>query len=187
MGTTPITIVGLMGAKGCGKSVGVADHLIAKHGFVRAKFADPLKSMLRCLGLTDAELEGDMKEMPCAKLGGQTPRHAMVTLGTEWGRKMIDPDLWVYALESRLMAVEQMGGHGVRIVVDDVRFISEANMLRRHGAHIWLVERPGREVPAGAHQSEREHLSIEADISIQNDGDLKSLADAVDYAVELFI
>ena len=27
--------------------------------------------------------------------GGKTPRYLMQTLGTEWGRMMVDGDLWV--------------------------------------------------------------------------------------------
>jgi hypothetical protein len=49
----------------------------------QVKFAGPLKSMCMALGLTEAHIEGHLKEVPCELLCGQTPRHAMQTLGTE--------------------------------------------------------------------------------------------------------
>ena len=42
--------------------------------------------MLYQLGLGEAHIEGALKEVPCELLGGKTPRYAMQTLGTEWGR-----------------------------------------------------------------------------------------------------
>jgi hypothetical protein len=176
-----------MGVKRAGKGE-TANVLHEHHGFLRMKFADPIRGLLRSLGLTEEEIDGSLKEVPCAKLGGKTPRDAMKLVGTECGRNMIWQLLWVAALERRIEGYERSEAIAdCRIVVDDVRFHTEADMLRRHGAHIWHVERPGYEVPADAHQSEREHLEIESDITIWNNGDLTDLRLAVTEAVELFI
>lgn len=170
--SAPKTIVGIIGFAHVGKSQ-VAQTLIDEYNFTLIKFADGLKNMLRAIGLTEEEIEGQLKEKPCEKLGGQTPRHAMITLGTDWGRKLIHEDLWVlawrkYALESTTE----------RIVVDDCRFLNEAGMIRRLGGVIWHVERPGYG-PVKHHQSELEHLQIRTDALLKNDGSVDQLKDLV--------
>lgn len=162
------TIVALVGFARSGKGA-VADILVAERGFVKMKFADGLKNMLRSLGLSEREIEGDLKEKPCALLGGQTPRHAMVTLGTEWGREMIHRDLWALALKKKLM-----DSTADRIVIDDCRFLNEAEVIHDLGGAIWHIFRPGYG-PIKNHPSEWEHLNIEADVKIDNAGTLEDL------------
>src|SRR6516164_9279263 len=91
----PRAVVGFAGRMHSGKTTAALE--LIRYGFVRVRFAGPLKSMLHALGLTPAELDGDLKEQPCALLGGVTPRHAQQTLGTEWGRACITPEVWVNA------------------------------------------------------------------------------------------
>ena len=65
-------VIGLTGLINSGKST-VADYLITQHGFQLVKFAQGLKDMVRALGLTQDEIEGVKKELPCDKLNGRTP------------------------------------------------------------------------------------------------------------------
>ena len=90
-------VIALTGLMNSGKST-VADYLVTHRDFVRLKFAQGLKEMMRALGLTDDEIEGVRKEMPCERLNGRTPRYAMQTLGTEWGRTHMGQDFWVNLL-----------------------------------------------------------------------------------------
>lgn len=53
-------IIGFTGLAGSGKST-AALHT----GYTRVRFAGPLKDMMRALGLTEQEIEGDRKEKPC--------------------------------------------------------------------------------------------------------------------------
>lgn len=170
--SAPKTIVGIIGFAHVGKSQ-VAQTLIDEYNFTRIKFSDGLKNMLRAIGLTEDEIEGDLKEKPCEKLGGQTPRHAMITLGTEWGRNLIREDLW--ALAWRKYVIDSAAE---RIVVDDCRFLNESSMIRRIGGVIWHVERPGYG-PVKHHQSELEHLEIRTDALLKNDGSVEQLKDLV--------
>jgi putative protein kinase ArgK-like GTPase of G3E family len=77
-------IIGLTGLMGSGKSLAAQE--LERIGFTRTRFAGSLKDMMRVLGLTEEEIEGNLKETACALLGGKTPRYAMQTIGTEWGR-----------------------------------------------------------------------------------------------------
>lgn len=165
-------IIGLVGHIGAGKSA-VARILSDQQGFVRFKFAYHLKNMLQALGLTPREIEGDLKEQPCAILGGRTPRHAMITLGTEWGRNMLDPDLWVRA------ALRDVDGwaatSATSFVFDDVRFPNEADAILKRGGLIWRVIRPNSASMYAGHESEEGQSAIRASRVICNDGTLAEL------------
>ena len=171
-------LVGLVGAAGAGKST-AASYLVGR-GFERIRFAGPLKAMMRALGLTEAEVDGDRKEIPSPLLGGRTPRQAMQWLGTEWGRQLVGETLWL-DLWSR--AHEAAAARGRMVVVDDVRFANEAARVRAAGGLIVRIERAGAGSTSGAsHASER--LEFEADATIVNDGDLAALERAVDALAE---
>jgi hypothetical protein len=154
-------IIGLTGYAGSGKTT-AAKHLAEAHGFLQVKFAGPLKAMVRCLGLGDAEIEGNLKESPSAILGGRTPRHAMQTLGSEWGRDLIHPNLWVNAA---MAVVDDVLDHGGRVVIDDLRFQNEAEAIKSRGGIIIRIERPGVG-PVNGHESESN--PIPHDWAIQN-------------------
>ncbi|RTL93869.1 hypothetical protein EJV44_15470 [Ancylobacter aquaticus] len=89
--------------------------------------------------LSERMLEGDLKEEPIVALGGVTPRRLMETLGTDWGRKLIDPGVWVKVTEARLRALLE---GGTSVVVDDVRFANEFALIKRLGGSMVHIERP---------------------------------------------
>jgi hypothetical protein len=188
-------VIGLSGFAGSGKSA-VSDYLVNQRGFVRIKFAGPLKDMLRTLGLTEDEIEGHLKKSPCELLGGKTPRHAMITLGTEWGGVLIHPDLWARAWRLACSKVPA----GKNIVVDDLRFPNEQNAVHAEGGMSILIERPGTEPAAfkwfglgrllyrwfgvmwGVHDSERiDRLSPKA--RVKNDAAIEDLIQEVDFLI----
>lgn len=177
-------LIGLTGYAGSGKST-VADILVRDHGFTRMRFAQPLKDMLKALGLTDRELDGDLKLAPCELLGGKTPRHAMVTLGTEWGRTLIDWDMWTRALMLRIddeMLSVAVHGDEPKIVVDDARFLNEIDALKQRGAKIWRVHRPGV-VALTDHPSEKEWTTAQYDRLIFNCGSMDRLRGDISQAM----
>jgi hypothetical protein len=161
-------LIGFTGAAGCGKST-AAKHLVATYGFVRVRFAGPLKDMLKAIGLTDDHVDGHLKEVPCGLLCGKTPRHAMITLGTEWGRDLIHPTLWTTLWRHQVNQVLDEGGD---VVVDDVRFPNEVAALEALGGHLIKVIRPGAELPVINHVSE---AGVEGHMSLFNDGPVEIL------------
>ena len=156
-------LIGFCGAAAAGKSC-AAEILVRQHGFRRMRFAAPLKAMLRALGLSEREIDGDRKETPCTRLMGRTPRHAMQTLGTESRRLLIAPDLWV---ELWRQDAEAALAAGERLVADDVRFENEAAALRALEGKLVALRREGAS-PEGAHVSERQRLTPDA--SLFNEG-----------------
>lgn len=143
-------------APGSGKSTLAA--AMAGFGWQSLKFAGPLKAMLVALlreaGEDDAviarALEGDLKAQELDALGGRTPRFAMQTLGTEWGRETIAQDIWVRTLIAR---ANRLRASGVAVVVDDMRFVNEASAIQAAGGKLVRVTRGAMQRPSG-HASE---------------------------------
>ena len=158
-------IIGLTGYAGCGKST-IAEALAFK-GYGRRKFAAPLKDMLRAFLRSQGAdqctiekmIEGDLKLEPSPLLNGATPRHAMQTLGTDWGRALISEDLWCDAAVRGATADQNL-------VYDDVRFDNEAKAIRSLGGVIIRINRVGVG-RVGTHVSEE---LVEPDIKVNNNG-----------------
>lgn len=157
-------IIGLTGLAGSGKSeVALALRI---EGFRRVAFADPLKSMLAAVGFTHEQLYGAEKGIVVPELG-HTPRFLMQTLGTEWGRDLIHPEIWITLWRRRAESC----GHPV--VVDDVRFPNEVETIKAMGGQVWRVTRPG--VVSMGHESEVHIPRLPVDQAITNDGTLHEL------------
>jgi hypothetical protein len=165
-------IVGVSGYAQSGKST-VAEFLIDEHGFKRFKFADILKDMLRAVGLTEAQIEGDQKEVPVDALCGKTPRQAMQSLGTEWGRKVMGDDLWVNLWADRVTQY-LAGSADARVVVDDVRFPNELHRVLFMRGTVLRIERPGVGATNG-HVSETAIDNAPGMIRLLNDGTIDEL------------
>jgi hypothetical protein len=146
--------------------------------YKRLSFADPLRKfsaqILSSLGYNGLACLRDKKEEKITELG-VSPRQMMQTLGTEWGRSCIHPDLWVMVAAG---AVEEQRNRGRNVVIDDVRFPNEAEMIRKLGGELWLVNRPGVAYE-GDHASEGALSEVEPDSLINNSGSLTQLRQVV--------
>lgn len=135
-----------------GKST-VAEYLTSE-GFKVLPFARILKRMvgllLKDLGYENhRELVYDQKNFRVPELG-VTVRHLLQTLGTEWGRACVHPDVWLRCWEVQASALL---ADGLSVVVDDVRFTNEAQLVEQLGGEMWLIHRPGAQ-PGPSHASE---------------------------------
>ena len=156
-------VIGLTGFAGVGKTT--IARLFTHKGYTLTRFAEPLKDMLRALGLSEEELNGSLKDAPCVTILGITPRHAMQTLGMEWGRDLIHPDLWIHIWGLRARKVLDSGG---RIIVDDCRFRNEAVAIHNLDGIVINVERP--DYCRGLHPSERPLAKDMIDFNLNNNG-----------------
>lgn len=179
--TPPRLIAFYSSTMGSGKSA-LAGRLVDAHGFQLVKFAGPLKEMatgvLRALGHSEDELErmvdGDLKEVIIPEIG-KSPRELFQTLGTEWGRQAVHPNLWVH-LAARSIELALRRGP---VVVDDVRFANEAVSILAMGGRVLEVLRPGA-LKYNSHQSEGllDNLGLPL---IRNDGTLEDLHRLADH------
>jgi hypothetical protein len=172
-------IIGIMGKMGTGKTT-VSEILIKEYGFTRIKFSTPLKKMLEVLGLSPEQLEERDKETPIEWLGGITPRHLMQTLGTDWGRQMIHPNLWCILLEKKILCQFYPGSN---LVCDDLRFYNEVQMLKGFSnTRIWEIQRSG--IPLSSHLSETSLDDFTPDGVLVNDGTIEDLAKSIETSLK---
>lgn len=98
----------------------------------------------------------------CRECGGRgleylTPRYALQTLGTEWGRGCFG-NVWAELGVRRALAFPED-----LVVITDCRFINEAKSVRAAGGEVWRIVRQGAGLDgaAGLHPSEAEQESTE--------------------------
>jgi hypothetical protein len=161
-------IIGITGPAGSGKST-VARILCDRYGFIELSFAAPIRDFVqRLTGLSNEAFDA-AKELPMESLCGNTPRFAMQTLGTEWGRLTLSSDLWLRQLD---LEIERRADNDSRIVISDARFQNEAKWLREVG-ELWHLTRPGHAV--NPHVSELGITPTDRDVTLDNDCDIPTL------------
>lgn len=174
-------LIGLSGHARVGKDT-VARYLAAHLTLISYAFADPLKQALAGMfHLNAAQLEGAEKEQPLPWLG-KSPRELMQLLGTEWGRDLVHPQLWLLLAEQNLQLLAEHDQAMKGVVIRDVRFDNEADWVRSKGGVIFHISRRGIR-PANGHVSEYGVRHYPGDYVIDNDGTLPELYDQVDRAI----
>lgn len=172
-------IIAVAGRKNAGKDV-VGEYL-EQHGYTRAKFAGALKGMLRWYlayrgadeVLIERMIEGDLKEVPSAYFEGKTPRHAMQSLGTSWGRDMIGENIWINTLGNHCASIDGP------VVITDMRFPNECEAAQDWGAETVRIERSDNDSTDFAdHPSENQVDELPVNRIIVNDGTLEDLQTA---------
>ena len=115
-----------------------------------------------------------------------SPRIALQTLGTEWGRDSVDKDIWVNSLFMRARNLIQNGAAGV--VISDTRYENELDAVITNGGKVIRLERPETDrkaMSAGIsnHPSEKEQTTINPDkfdVIISNIGTIEELYKKLD-------
>lgn len=166
-----LRVIAIAGLAGAGKST-IASILSAQYGFQLLKFADPLKQMMAVMGLSREDMEDPRKKgLPYKLLCNKSPRYAMQTLGTEWGRVLIGENLWsgIWRQRAKNLLLD-----GQNIICDDCRFVNEVEVVKDLGGEIWSIRRPL--APAAiAHASETGVAMQHADWRINNSGTVADL------------
>lgn len=174
---TPFPIIGICGRARSGKDT--VCQMLIELGAARYRygFADPLRLMLHAgLGIDLAAPEwASAKEDPIPGLG-KSPRQLLQTLGTEWGRQLVHPDIWIMEAEKELVS------RGPGMAIADVRFQNEADwIVAQGGALISVMGRYRSDI--APHASEAGvALKLGRDAFIVNDGTLDELRDKVQMA-----
>lgn len=178
-------IIGFSGRKGSGKT-SIAKEL-EKIGFERISFADPIKIMLFALFnecgfdyITAELLLNQEKEIILEKIG-KSARQMMQSLGTDWGRNMVNDDLWLLCARNKIEK-----HHSSNIVIDDVRFNNEAQMIRDLGGLIINIDRTAGNIDFDAHVSESGIIMKPGDVMLTNDGTIWDLLNEVVFFIEAF-
>jgi len=149
-------LIGLTGGAGTGKST-LASFLI-DDGYVECQMASGVKTIVSGIvpAFTREILEGSdastrvLKETLIDPVTGWTPRKAMQTVATMF--REYDQDFWMKQAECRIRG---MLDAGESVVVPDIRFRNEFDMVRRLGGKVYLLTRDGSPIVDKGHISER--------------------------------
>lgn len=174
-------LIGLYSSAAQSGKTTVGKYLCMKAGYRCVPFAQTLKEMavpmLVAMGYSEQYahvLLQDHKEymLPI----GVTVRHLLRTLGTEWGRDCIHPEVWVHCWKERIQGLS-------RVVVEDVRFPNEAELVRSLGGTMVRIIRPGT-TTEHAHSSEGGLDDYKGfDLTLVNGGDLEQLYSLIDHTL----
>lgn len=170
-------LIGICGAAGHGKDT-LAEGLAKIDVYAVYHFADPIKNALNAMfGWGPAHWNNrDWKEQKLDWLDA-SPRELAQTLGTEWGREIVHPSLWLKIAQQKW---KRIGGTAVvntksdgkiaamGLIIPDVRFPNEAAWIKEAGGILFKVHRPGVESVA-QHASEQADLTEWIDYTILND------------------
>lgn len=133
-----IRLVGLTGAAGCGKDAIAVE--LSKNSWVRVAFADPLKELcIKFLGLSRDDVYTQLGKIKHNETWGMTNREILQLVGTNALRNNFHEDVWIKIAE---MSISKLLATGNRVVVTDVRFDNEAQMITRLGGVVAKVIRP---------------------------------------------
>lgn len=182
-------LLGVTGLARSGKDH-AADYLAKHMKMHKYAFAEPLKTMLKSV-FGDHFHEGDRSEI-CPETC-KSYRVMMQTLGTDLGREMWNPQVWINLVEKKRKEVEDQGKRPdvyraafrgeppLGMILSDVRFDSEAEYLQLHGGviveivrpeHHSLVDKVKHVVGLEGHQSEKGISRHFITHTIVNDGSL---------------
>lgn len=180
-------IIGICGFAGSGKGT-AADILVRKYKFKKISFADSLKDATAMIfGWNRGLLEGDTDESRKFRETKDdfwsdrldfdlTPRVALQKLGTEAVRNSFHNDVWVFAVEKKILdminnPVKRQGYEG--IVIPDVRFPNEVNLIRNYNGYVVRIKRG--EEPEWYEDAHK--WNLESSKSKQNFHSLKNYSD----------
>ena len=133
-------------------------------------YENPSALYFRNYPLFQYYIQNTKTEEVYAKPASDKMRMILQWWGTEFRRSQ-DPDYWVKYVHCKIHHLRSLNSNN--IVVSDVRFPNEANLIKNLGGMIWKTERPGN-------KSENDPISesfcIISDVTLHNDSTLYELA-----------
>lgn len=170
-------IVAVCGKKRSGKDT-VADFLCRSFGYTNRKISEDLKKVVQVLfDFSDTQVESDDKDVVDPRWD-ISPRQAMQFIGTHVMQfeiqklltdKSVGRQFWIQSFATKYC--DDTNSH---IVISDLRFPHEYEILKRYGVYVIRVERQTQASHdlVSEHDSEKEYVNIPTDVVIQNDGTL---------------
>jgi hypothetical protein len=181
-------LIAICGFQGSGKDTVAA--ILVEHGFVKMSFAGLLKDIVSILFQWDRDLlEGITTESRKWRetvdewwttrlhIPNLTPRYVLQHIGTDVFRNHFHPDIWIAALERKLINHMNLKNLN-KVVITDCRFSNEIEMIRKLNGLFVHVHRGNLpswfgkedEFPKNIHVSELEWTKMFFDKSIDNTG-----------------
>lgn len=188
-------VIGFTGPAEHGKSAcaAAAENWLQSRGFnVKIlSFADRLKQACKVIfRLTDKDLNNSISKATVRPHLSTTPREILQKFGTEICRDKIkfmlpqitDYSIWTWNMEQDIAETEA----DTVIIIPDVRFADEMEMLQKYNSFIIRVKRPHHTNHVGTeHVSEQGTFNV--DYEILNKGTLSDLEDTVSEIMDIIL
>ena len=179
-------IIAICGYKRSGKDT-ISEYISNMYGHKHIKIAEKLKDVVKILfNFTDNQIEADEKEI-CDERWGITPRKAMQFMGTEMFQYKlqellpeIQRNFWIQSL-----ITENIIGKNRPLVISDLRFMHEYTELKKHNVFVIKINRIQHGETMDTHPSEKEFMSIPADLQLDNDGTIEGLYKQLDMSIKM--
>ena len=173
-----VKVIGFVGKMQAGKTT-ASNYIMSKQTgpAVKTSFANLLKEMILKAGLcTTEELWGEKTDFS---------RLMLQKIGTEIIRKQVNENFWVNKMVEEISTWTNYNPKGITIIIDDVRFLNEAEMVKWFHGKLIRISRPlNRSSDKDRHASEVEQDKIVVDYEISNDGTLEELKQKVDKIIQ---
>lgn len=164
-------VIGFSGKAGAGKDT--AALYFINNGYVKFSFAGVLKRASMILfNLTEDHLSNEGKNIPLDKWNGRSPRELLQWLGTDVMRNQFDKDFFIIHAKHE---ITELLMHNKGVVITDVRFENEAQLIHSMGGMIFNITRNDRtKIQNESHESEK-GLPEEWCVQVVNDQDITHL------------
>lgn len=144
-------IVGLAGKKGSGKDT-VGKYLVDNYGFERIAFADALKDVCKiAFQLDDDSLNDPIGKETVNTFWNVRPRQLLQVVGEIFRCKLPNMlpeinrvNIWRNIIQQQIRKMKEdkrkSGGIPLRLVITDVRYDDEIDLILENGGEIWYIE-----------------------------------------------
>jgi hypothetical protein len=164
-----LPLIGIAGPARSGKDT-IGAFLCQEFGYVHLSFAEKSRRFVcQIAGIAREDLDAVKEDV--VPWIGKSPRQMLQTLGTEWGRGMINENLWVLSAMHDALQYAESERYAL---FTDVRFENEADAIRQRGGIVIHVSRPDA-LKVNAHVSENPLPREPRDFVVINDGTLDDL------------
>lgn len=179
------SIVAVCGLKRSGKDV-VARYICENYeNYTHAKIATPLKDVVKmAFDLSDHELESDAKDA-VHPVWGVAPRILLDYIGThvfqhDIGRVVpVLKDNRCFWIDRLLSTSRSRLQEGNNLVISDLRFVHELNVLRafseKHGIRLTVIRVSRNGTSTNGFVSEQESETLDVNHSVENNGSIEDL------------
>jgi hypothetical protein len=174
----PHVLIGIAGQKYAGKDT-AAKGIMYAPGWQSESFAAPIRQAACALFDIDLDTLNQIKHEAREELGGKSLRDFMQLMGTEFGRNMIDPGMWLQCLRTRIQDHK-------KVIVTDVRFPNEVDFIHSLGGIVIEIQRPSIQ-RNDAHASETPLPREMVDFVVMNDSTVDVLQKRVRELVKQFV
>lgn len=189
--------IGIIGKARSGKDT-AADYLVRANGYTRLAFADPLKEMALSIdpliptanalhGRIYVRLSDLIRDVGWEYAKDTYPEVRRLLQHMGQTVRQYDDEFWITAMRRKLSKAE---ANNIPVVVTDVRYPNEADMLRARGFKLVRIVRPPTgqavtmaEARAAAHSSETALDDYRADAVIYNTASIPDLERRLSAAI----